>query len=85
MGEKKKVRTWKQSWQRSREKEKRKGDGNWTEWFQRDFLSLKYCDLIGKGKMEKYQKVYIKSSHLFKNKIQNFLCLLKRSHNLFLF
>ena len=63
----------------------RKGDGNWTEWLQRDFLSLKFCDLTGKEKMEKYKKVYIKSIHLFKNKIQNYSCLLKRSHNLFYF
>ena len=85
MGEKKKVRTRKQSRQRKQEKEMRKGDGNWTEWLQRDFLSLKFCDLTGKEKMEKYKKVYIKSIHLFKNKIQNYSCLLKRSHNLFLF
>ena len=70
MGEKKKVRTRKQSRQRKQEKEVRKGDGNWTEWLQRDFLSLKFCDLIGKEKMETYQKVYIKSTHLFKDKIQ---------------
>lgn len=79
------MRTRKQSRQRKQEKEKRKGDGNWTEWLQRDFLSLKFCDLIGKEKMETYQKVYIKSSHLFKDKIQNYSCLLKRSHNLFYF
>ena len=36
----------------------RKGDGNWTEWLQRDFLSLKFCDLTGKEKMEKYKKLY---------------------------
>lgn len=79
------MRTRNRAGKESRKREKRKGDGNWTEWFQRDFLSLKFCDLIGKEKMEKYQKVYIKSSHLLKNKIQNYLCLLKGSHNLFYF
>ena len=44
----------------------------------------KFCDLIGKEKMKTYQILYIKSSHLSKNMIQNYLSTKKKKLQSFL-
>lgn len=45
------------------------------------FSKSKICDLIEKKRKRSITILYITSSHLAKNKIQN-LCLLRRSHNI---